>query len=359
MKKYLICVLFLLTVYGFVNAQSNLDTVATVDGKPITVKELKDMVNKLEKGTGRTLTIAERKDVLDMMINERLAMQEAERLKIIVSDAEINAQIQEMKKQLAQMLGHQPSDAEFSKAIQEQTGMDLATFRAEGKKDATLQRLIVQTKGDRIQAIQKTWESDIESEVKKEYSLNSSKYVQNDTVRFSAIVFEYKANNKSKVKEEAYKMLKEIAGDPNIFDEKVQKGTLPNSTYKSTNSGILEKTSDAEGQFGSEFVDAAFKLAQGKVSDLLDVDPPSAKQNAAQSERAFFIIKIKEKYLQKFLALDDILIAQNATLHDYLAYMINQRKQIEILRELSEELARDLRKKNSSITIIDKNLNYQ
>jgi hypothetical protein len=130
MKRNFLLMLFALVAAALVSAQTDLQSVALVTltkTEPITVKQLKAEVQKIEAQTRKTLSIDERKQILDVMINERLALQAAERDKITVSDAEINQQLQQARASMAQSLGRQPTDAEFESAIKQETGMDLAS----------------------------------------------------------------------------------------------------------------------------------------------------------------------------------------------------------------------------------------
>jgi hypothetical protein len=83
----------------------------------------------MQKSAGRNLTTEERRQVLDVMINEKLALQAAERDKVSVSEGELNQQIQQLRSAMAQTAGRQPTDPEFAAAVMNETGLDLAAFR--------------------------------------------------------------------------------------------------------------------------------------------------------------------------------------------------------------------------------------
>ncbi|GMO42375.1 MAG: hypothetical protein Ta2B_22610 [Termitinemataceae bacterium] len=353
MKKYFtFAVFFLICTAAF--SQSNMDTVAVVNltkSEPITVKQLRTEVERAEKMTGKTLTLAERKEVLDGMINNRLMLQQAEKEGLRVSDEEINQQINSLKAQMAQQLGRAPTESEFTKALQEETGMTLPAFREEGKKQLLVQQFIMKKKGDTLQNIKKP----SEKEVKEEYELYSSQFVQDQTAIFTAILFTYKdAGERSTAKTNADKLAKEINGNLTVFDEKVEKGLIssPSIAYKSTKDGKLAKNATALNLVGKEFMDAVFALPQGKVSDVIEVPKGSAQ--------AFYIVKITGNLPAKILSLDEhpLNAPGSVTVRQLLEEAIMRRNQQQNLMNALVEITTELRK-DKSFTVNEKNLEYK
>ncbi len=80
MKQLLITIMCVFFTAGTVFAQSDLQPAAIVrlnGTEPITVKQLRTQVETLERTNGRTLTAAERREVLDLMIDQKLIQQAA------------------------------------------------------------------------------------------------------------------------------------------------------------------------------------------------------------------------------------------------------------------------------------------
>jgi len=333
-------------------AQAELQPVALVKltkTEPITVKQLKTEVQKLEAQSGRTLTLDERKQVLEVMINKRLALQAAERDKVIVSDAELNQQLQQSRALMAQSLGRQPTDAEFEAAVKKETGYDLATYKEELRKELTVQKYLLTQKKDLIQSIK----APTEAEIKDFYELNKAKLVRPDTVRFSMIFVPAgnDAASKAKAKELAEKLAKEIGGNPAKFDEVVLKGQTPNAGYQAGDGGYLPKSAEAQQIVGTEFMNVAFSLKQGEVSRLLE------------NQKGYQIIKVTETYSQKVLELDDIVLelddiyqlGTRITVREYIGNMLLQQRQQAVLEKASNELVAELRKGNP-FQIFEKNI---
>jgi hypothetical protein len=352
-KLFMVPVLFVMLA-GVLFSQSNMDVVATVNltkPEPITVKQLKDKVAEVEKAYNRTLNAEERRDVLDMMINERLAVQAAARDKISISDEDINRQISMIRAQLAQSLGHEPTDTELSALIQQQTGKNLASFREDSKKDKDLlvQKYLLEKKAPIFEALKNYKPTD--KDIKNEYELNAKEFIQDPTVQFTAIFFPFKnSSDKAKAKADAEKLSKEINGNINLFDEKVQKGNT--AEYRPIVNRVVEQNAAALSRVGQSFLDAAFSLQQGKVSDVVEI-PRGESQG-------YYIIKVTGNYPRKTFAIDDVMPLpqyNNPTVRQYLEVRLMQRKQQEALLTAQEELVTELRK-GSPFSVNEKNLNY-
>ena len=105
MKRFLPFVLFGFVLAASLPAQMDLQPAAIVrltKSEPITVKQLRTEVERMEAQTRRKLGPTERRQILDVMINERLAIQAAERDRITVTENELNQQIQQLRDQLRQ-----------------------------------------------------------------------------------------------------------------------------------------------------------------------------------------------------------------------------------------------------------------
>jgi len=347
MKRIVFLVLFsfFLTVYGF--AQADLQPAAIVNltrSEPITVKQLRTEVERMEKSARRSLSDKERRDVLDSMINERLAIQAAEKDKITISENEVNQQINQLKSQMVQALGRQPTDAEFAAAVKNETGLDIAAFRDYARRQLTTQKYLMSKKQSSFENIKVPTDADINSA----YNLTKSQFVRPDTVRFSMIQIEYgpDAASKTKAKELADKLNKEIGSSPNKFDEVVLRGQTPNSGFQAGDGGYLPRNMEAAQVVGQDFINTAFGLKQGEVSKLME------------GIRGYQIIKVTEIYAQKNLELDDIFqLGSRVTVRNYIGNSLLQERQMEALSKATQELVAELRA-GKTFQIFEKNLNW-
>jgi parvulin-like peptidyl-prolyl isomerase len=370
MKRFLIASSLCLLVSSLGFAQLDLQTIAVVKltkSEPITVKQVKTVAEQYVRASiiqeiGRQpttdelskavqgLSLDDKRQVLNLMINEKLTLQAAERDKISVSENEINQAISALRSQLAQNIGRQPTDAEFSLAIRNDMGMELPAYRDMIRRQLLMQKYLIEKK----QGVLSGFKNPTEEEILAEYKLRETQFVRPRTVRFSMIEIPY-GSDKAKAKTLADQLLRDISGNPAKFDEAVVKGQAPSSGYRAGDGGYLPMTTQAREAAGKEFIDAAFSLKQGEVSKLIE------------NVRAYQIFKITESYEKKDLELDDIVQLGgipmdngnrvNLTVKDYIYNELLQQRQNEALQKASQELVLELRR-GTPFTIDEKLLNW-
>jgi len=346
MKRILFVLLgLLIAIPAF--SQSSLQPAATVNltkTEAITVGQLRTDVERMEKASGKTLTKAERLQVLDVLINERLVIQAAERDKVMVTENEINQQMQQLRNALAQQLGRQPTDAEFSQAVKTESGLDVQAFREQLRRQFIVQKYLMAKKGDLINSVKMPTDDEILSE----YTIRKTELVRPETIRCSMIQVSYGADAaaRTKAKTLADSLVKEINNDPAKFDEVAQKSVTPNSGYLAGDAGYLPRNNEARNLLGQNFLDIAFSLKQGQVSKLIE------------GKDAYQIIKVTENYAGKQLELTDILqFGTRITVRDYIGQgLLNQRQQA-ALKQASEEIVKELRT-GKTFQIYENNINW-
>ena len=364
MKRFLILFLFGFCAGTALFAQSDLQPVAIVrltKSEPITVKQLKTEIEKLAwqdlaprlgrsptnaeiSSAAQGLNVQQRRQVLDVVINERLAIQAAERDKITVTDNELNQQITQLKAQMAQVIGRQPTEDEFAKAIKDETGQDLPMFRDNLRRQAIVQKYLMSKKQDQFSNIPQPTDADIVNA----YNLSKTQFVRPDTVRFSMIQVPYGPDALAKVraKELADRLNREIASNATKFDEAVMKAQAPNSGYQAGDGGYLPRNVQAQQAAGTEFINTAFSLKQGEVSKMIE------------GIQGYQIIKITETYAQKALELDDIMQpGSRVTVRQFIQSNLYQQLQEDALAKATQELVTELRAGNS-FQVMEANLSW-
>ena len=304
--------------------------------------QLKAEIERMEKGAGRVLSDEERRQVLDVMINERLAVQAAKRDNITVSDNEINQQIQQLKSNMAQTAGRQPTDDEFALAVKNETGLEVSGFRDQLRRQITVQKYLQAKKQPLFNSIKMPGDEDI----RNAYNLAKAQFVRPDTVRISMIQVEYGADAaaKTKAKELADRLFKEIGSNASKFDDVVSRGQASNAGYRAGDVGFVPKSPEAQQVFGPDFITTAFALRQGQVSKLIE------------GIQGYQIIKVTETYAMKNLELDDIFqLGTRMTVRDYIGNVLLQERQQTVLAQASQELVTELRTGNT-FQVFDKNL---
>jgi len=292
----------------------------------------------------QNLTVEQRRQGLDGMIDERLFIQAAERDGITFTDSEINQHMQQLRSQLAQNAGRMPTEDEFAQAIRNQTGQDLPAFRESIRRQAMAQKYLDSKKGEQLRAIRPPTEAEILSE----FNLLRAEFVRPETIRFSMIQVPFgpDAASRTRAQDLANRLSREIGTDPSKFDEVVLRSHAPNSGYQAGDMGFLPRNREAMQLTGAEFINTAFALRQGEVSSLIT------------GVQGFQIIKITETYSHRALELDDVIQpGTRVTVRQFIGQGLLEQRQREGLARATEELIRELRAQ-STIEIRENNLNW-
>lgn len=335
----------LIAVPGF--SQSQLQSAATVNlirTEAITVGQLRTEVERMEKGTGRTLTQAERLQVLDVIINERLVLQAAERDRVLVTENELNQQMQQFRSEMAQQIGRQPTDAEFAQAVMSESGLEVNAFKEQLRRQLVLQKYLMHKKGGLIESVK----IPTDAEIATEYSLLRSELVRPETIRFSMIQVPYGADaaSRAKAKTLADSLVREINNDPSKFDEVAARSVAPNSGFVAGDAGYLPRNQEARQVMGQTFMDTVFGLRQGQVSRLIE------------GVQGFQFVKVTENYASKQLELGDIFqLGTRITVRDYIGQMMLNQRQQEIVMKASQELVSEIRT-SRTFTIFENNVKW-
>jgi parvulin-like peptidyl-prolyl isomerase len=346
---------------GFAQMDPVVATIRLTKTEPITVKQLRLEIEKIAWGqltqslrrqptaqeianVIQTMTKDQKRQVLDRMINDRLALQAAERDRITVTDNEINAQLDGLRRNMALSIGRQPTDAEFAAAVREETGQDVPAFREDLKRQFVLRKYITTKYDSQFKAVAVR-----DDEIVNAYSLRKAQLVRPETVRVSMIQVPFTdAASKTKAKELAESLAREIGSSPAKFDETSARGAVPDSGYQAGDAGYLPRNPQAQQMVGTEFLNTAFTLKQGEVSKLIE------------NARGYQIIKITEAYEQKNLELDDIYQLESRaegriTVREYIRRGLLQEKEMALFERVTGELVVELRRGNP-FEILENNL---
>lgn len=350
MKRFLFAATLVALVQTAAMAQMDLQPAAIVrltKTEAISVKQLKAEVAKMETQAGRALQPEERRQVLDVMINEALALQAADRDKVVISDAELNNQLQQARSSMKAKLGRNPTDKEFEDAVKAETGMSLADFKEQMRRQLTIQKYLMTKKRPLFEGLA----APTDQEIKNTYELSKAKLVRPDTVRFSMIFIPRgdTPDAQKAARDLAGKLSSEIGKQSSKFDEVSLRANLPNSGFQAGDGGYLPRSAEAAKVVGSDFLNTAFSLKIGEVSGLLE------------NPKGFQIIKVTEIYGQKTLDLTDLYqLGGRATVREYIGNMLYQQKQQQVLKQATEELVTELRKGTPTppFEIKDANLNW-
>ncbi|MGP1576893.1 MAG: MOSP complex formation periplasmic protein, TDE1658 family [Treponema sp.] len=340
MKKLAAVAYLSLAMVLSVFAQSNLQPIAEVNitsRAPITLGQLKNRVSIYERDMGRKMSIEERKQVLDILINERIVFQAAENEGIKITDSQVNNYFNQ---HLTNLAGREVTEAELKQMIEKegmpfddymrsQTGMSLAEFKTFLKVQLSGQNYVMQKKSKELQSIPMP----TDSEIRSQYELNKQTFVRPDTVKlfFALAPKEGSAANAEKKMKE---IQKKLSASPTSTAEIEKKSKEKSAGYHATEF-FVSKSNVAAEQLGIPPEDF-LKIFDMKVNSV------SAITETPTNYQCFMVM---EKVPAKILELSDIVDPnREIILYDYLRNLIMMQKQNEALGNASIEVINGLRK---------------
>ena len=338
MKKYFF-LLFTLSFFSLF-AQASLQPIAEVKllkREPITLGQLKMQVDTLEKGYGRKLSLEERRQVLDGIINERLLRQAAEKEGIKIPDSQLTEYFNNM---LSQQVGYPITEADFEKLIQksekkslndfmkEQTGMGVAESKEFLRGQLAVQVYVGQKKGADLNSIK----GPTDAEIREQYDMNKQSFVRPDTVKLFLVVVPKQQKDAKGEKAKIEELRKRVAGNlkqiENLKKEAGEKaGYLAEFVYAAKNALAAQQMG-----ISMEALLEIFKQKVNFVSSITEM--PNNFQ--------FFVVM--EKLDVKILSLSDVVDPnQTTTVYEYIRGMLTTEKQSVALQKAIKELTETLK----------------
>jgi peptidyl-prolyl cis-trans isomerase C len=245
------------------------DVLARVNGQPVTKADFDRLIKNMEMSAGQPVPAERRDDIyrkaLDQLVTYTVLSQEAKTRNLAVSDAEVDANLAEMRKQF-------PTEAEFQKALTAR-GMTPEKLRADAKIDMAINKLMETEVANLPEA------TDVQ--VREFYDKNPDKFKQDETVRASHILIpvDQKADAATKkgARDKAEGLAKQAKGGAD-FAKLARENSSDGSA---ANGGDLNFMS--RGQTVANFDKALFSMQPGQISDVVE------------TEFGFHIIKVTEK----------------------------------------------------------------
>jgi peptidyl-prolyl cis-trans isomerase SurA len=351
MKRIVFVAAALLLVTPIVFAQLIDKPVATVKlskFEVISVKQFRKQIEDLEARTQKSLSLEDRRKLLDLLISEMLISQAASMENITVSQGEIDSRIA-LARQTGGMglnLNRELTEQEFKQLLQ-QSGLTWEEYVDQLKKALLQQKYVMEKKRALFEKIARPSESEIEDF----YQANKTAFVAPDMVRFKHIYIDTRnltsADEKNKARSRAEEIARELQNGAAFDDLVVKYSDDKNSRYKGGDFGYLRRDDQARRQLlGKDFFEAPFKMNVGEISGVL------------QSNIGFHIIRVTEKIPFRLLSLDDPIPPQNnSTVRDQISAQLLQQKQAEFYQQALLDLLDELKKK-AEIRIFEENLSW-
>lgn len=233
--------------------------VATVDGVTITQDDFdKEMarVRSQFARSGRSLKESQLPDiknrVLETLVNRELLYQESQNKGVKVEDAEVNQQVDILKKRF-------PNEDEFKAALLEMK-ISEAELKSQIRKGIAIQQFVDKDLVQDVKVSQK--------EVEDFYKNNPDMFKQSEQVKASHILIKVDTKADKSAKDQANKKIKEIQKkleDGEDFVALAKEYSEGPSNVNGGDLGYFER-----GRMVKPFEDVAFKLKPGEVSDMVE-----------------------------------------------------------------------------------------
>lgn len=281
------------------------EVVARVNGEDVKKTEL-DMAVKTLEDRARNAVPPEQRDavyrqVLDRIIGFHLLVQEARRRKVVAPPWEVDAQIEQIKKQF-------PSEDAFKQMLQTR-GVTLERLRADTAQTIAVNQML---QGELEPTVKIT-----EAETRTFFEQNKPRFRQEDSVRASHILIRVEEQadvaTKAKARAQADDLLKQLNKGASFAELAKKYSQDPGSA---PNGGDLAFFS--RGQMVPAFDQAAFALKPGQTSGVVE------------TPFGFHIIRVNETKPGRDLGYDEV----KAQIEDYLKQQIRDRKSQEFVDQL-------------------------
>lgn len=338
--KRLVVFFVLLSTAFLASAQSDLQPLVTIKlhkTESITLKQLKNRVAAYQKQAGGTsFTVEQKKQILDAMIDEKLALQAAQKAGISVTDSDVNDYF---LNSISAMVGRSITEQEFAALVKNQSGlslddyffsqigMKLAEYKNFLKTQLLAQRYVVSLKRNELQNTAAT-----DAEIRSFYEINRSTFVQNDILKLFMVVVP-KSKDAAAAKKLADSLYGEVKSKKANYAQLKVKSKLDNSGFQAGDMYISKGTLAAQ-QLGMD--DAALlKLFSQNVGFISDISETPA-------DYQFYVVQ--EKYGAKILALGDEVQPDTATtVYEYIKEQLGRQKEASAFAAAVEEVTKSLR----------------
>jgi len=257
------------------------DVLATVNGEDISRGEFERAVSALEARAGGPVPAEQRdrvlRDVLDQVIAFKLLSQESAARKIVVPDSDIEGRIDQIRAQF-------PNEAAFTSMLAERK-LSLEEVKQDARQDMAITKLIEVEIAPKV-AVKPEQVTDF-------YTKNPDQFKEGDSVRASHILIgtgrgaDQAARTQARAKAE--EVLKEVKAGKDFGALAKEYSSDPGSAANGGDLGFFQ-----QGQMVGPFNDAAFKLAPGEISDIVE------------TEFGFHIIKVAEKKPGRTIPLEEV-----------------------------------------------------
>ena len=299
----------------------------------------------LQKG-GEDLTLEEKKQLLDVIINQMLVKQDAETKGISVSEEEVlPAAMQTLSRDLQQMnripAGAVLQDPEQFKKLLVDNGQDYDLYLENTRNSLLVERYIAQTRRSDFENM----EGPGDKLIQDFYNQNIAQFAQPEYVLLSQVFFQLNGGgDKAAVKQKADDLYRKISSGSVSFEDAVKNegDNFPYTQVKGQPFTIARADAQAIQIFGADFTNGLFEGKDQSIVYLME------------SNIGYHIFRINDHMEARVLGLDNrINPLQEMTVRDYLTQILYSQMQQKLYAELQKEVVADLRDRAEVTTFED------
>lgn len=328
-KLFVTLLMALVLLSGLAASSASTAPAATVNlirNKVITNADLNSAVQDYA-GTGLTPV-----QVLDILINDEVFLQGAERAGIVVTDTQLESLYASQKTQIEAQLGRQITQQQFEAEVVSQYG-SVDNFKEILKNQYILQAYLMQAKGDELNNRDYT---PSDSDIRAFYRKNQTTFVMAENVKFSQIFKEFTGDASLDSYNEG--VMKGVASDIKsgkvTFEAAVAQYTDDeDAKIVGGETGWLAANNDSARQvFGDNFVDSVIECPVGSITDVIT------------SNVGYHIVKVTVHNDAKMLGINDrIQPDQSLTVYQYIQSGLQQQNMQIAMNNALDELIGSLR----------------
>lgn len=331
-QKLAVVLLVLLLIVQTVVAAENAATVKLIREVAIREQDLNQRTAEYQaelRAAGSTQTVTAR-DIVDILINDELVMQGAERDGFLVTGTALDQLYNSQRASVEQQVGQKLTDSEFAQLVMANFGLTLAEFRQSLSESATIDNYVRTKYG----ALLGDYSEVTDEEIREFFRANRSQFMNPELVRISHIFMPQSETNAAATRTEMEKLARWIKYNTYTFEELVPKYSQDTaSIVKGGDIGWLAYDDlDTRELLGASFFEAVFALGVGKPSGVLE------------SNSGYHIVKVITHIEPKLLGINDPINPESTlTVYNYIEQrLLNQRQQEAYLKAINK-LVEDLR----------------
>lgn len=338
MKKIALSFLVMLVSVGAVFAQSDLQALAIVKynkSETITLKQVKARCETYEKQMGKKLTVDEREQVLNALIDERLILQAAAKAGLSIPDSTVN---QYFIQSMSQQVGANVTEKELNdlvlknqgitldQLLQQQVAMNVAEYKAYLKNQLIAQQYVVSQRQAELQKVAPT-----DEQIRQFYESNKASFVWTDMMKMFMVIVP-KDDNPEAARIKCNDIKNKISEKKLTLDQVEVQAKAEGSGYQAGNI-MVQKTEAYALNLGMSYTNLLYVFDQ-PIGFLSDVN---------ETKNDYRLISIVNKYPAKMLGISDIVQPETTvTVYDYIRSNLGQQLQMAYVQTAATEISKAL-----------------